>query len=74
MDRQQQRPTKGHVMTDRMQLVAEHRLSQLRGTTSAVPSGYRPGTVGPAVRLATGRLLVRLGERLAAPVSAPVTR
>jgi hypothetical protein len=61
-------------MTDRMQVVAEHRLGELRGTTSAVPSAHRPATVVPAVRLATGRLLVRLGERLAAPVGAPVTR
>jgi hypothetical protein len=61
-------------MTDRMQVVVEHRLNELRGTTSAVPSGYRPATVGPALRLATGRLLVRLGERLAAPVSASATR
>jgi hypothetical protein len=61
-------------MTDRMQVVVEHRLSELRGTASAGPSGFRPPTVGPAVRLAAGRLLVRLGERLAAPASAPVTR
>jgi len=61
-------------MTDRMQVVVEHRLSELRGTTTAAPSAYQPATVGPVVRLATGRLLVRLGERLTAPVSAPVTR
>jgi hypothetical protein len=61
-------------MTDRMQVVVEHRLTELRGTTSVAPSPYRPATVVPAVRLATGRLLVRLGERLATPVSTPVTR
>jgi hypothetical protein len=61
-------------MTDRMQVLGEHRLSELRGTTSDVPSAYRPATVMPALRLATGRLLVRLGERLTTSVSEPVTR
>jgi hypothetical protein len=61
-------------MTDRMQVVVEQRLNELRGTTSAAPSAYRPSTVRPGLRLATGRLLVRLGERLTAPVSAPATR
>jgi hypothetical protein len=61
-------------VTDRLQVVVELRLNQLRGSTPAVPSAYRPATVAPAARLATGRLLVRLGERLAAPASAPVPR
>jgi hypothetical protein len=61
-------------MTHPMQGVVEQRLSELRGTTPVVPSGYRPATVRPALRLATGRLLVRLGERLAPPAREAATR
>jgi hypothetical protein len=64
----------GDVMTDRMQVLVDHRLNELRGTTPTVPAAARPATFRPALRLATGRLLVRLGERLAAPASAAVTR
>jgi hypothetical protein len=60
-------------MTDRYAPMAELHMAALRGTDGAppTPSAFRGRSPRP-VRAAVGRLLVRLGERLATPSGTPV--
>jgi hypothetical protein len=62
-------------VTYEMELLAQERLADLRGTTVLRPTTYsETGRWRRSLRTALGRALVRLGSRLAQPAGVPATR